>query len=1669
MQNSFKKFIPLILAICVLVGQVVFTVPAQALGQPDVSSSVMKSIINESTSQLASGIEEKRITYEDAKGERTELFSVNVDLNNKNTELYAGTPNDGKAYGMQTVRDQANAAIKNGKKVVAGVNADFFDMATGEPQGNVVKNGIEIHQVNRSDESFFGVLKDGTPVIGDQKQYSQIKGNLKQALGAKNILVKNGAINDVRTIGANNEPRTAVGIKKDNTVFFVVIDGRQAPYSDGISMPDLAQLMRDMGAVQATNLDGGGSTTYVSKTAGEDSLSLKNKPSDGTERVVANSWLVVSNSSADHQFAAATVSPDNKTYSPHSSIAFSAKGVDNAGYSAPLPKSGLSWGLADPSLGKIDTNTGVFQSNGKVGQVKVNLSYNGKVVGSTTVEIAVPDEIHFTQKELSLKFNATQELGLVARYKGRDVILHKDDIKWTFDSKMGTIDDQNVFHAGSESASGNVQAALSGSTLSASLSLKVGQLPTVLYDFENGLDDWAPSTAGRGEVSKISLSSYPDGLVRFGNHALKLDYDFSDGNKNATLGVYAGPAASKNIPGMPTAIGMWVYATPEAQGYWLRMYVNDASGTVKPIDLTTQAKGVDWTGWKYVEAAIPSTYQGPFTTFPKQMIRVMSLKSGQPEGGPMTNGSLYIDNVRAVYGANVDDLTSPIIDSINVDDKTYNNAQVNVTAAIHDDKSDPHMTGINWDRNRIWVDGTEYTGAKGHYSYDKDGTFTLSGYRWADGVHHVRVSVQDNFGNETDRDVYFTVKTGNGTQLSLQPKETRATLGGTYQFALTADDLSNVKAATATVNLGKGFPVKSVAFAKSAAGSTYTYDPETGDLKLTIKNEGASKQAGELALITVSVPAATEEGTKLSYRLTSGNVTFASTPGGAFNGSFSVIPDEVPVRAAYQIKVRRLVVGADGIVQVLTSEGKPVSGAEVSMTDTSGQAKTLGKTDDQGQISSSLLTGSVQKFTLTARKDQNYSFPVMTQSFTAQKTAEPSNLLAGATQDPKTEKTFTWMTHPLQGEDKAIMQVATKDAYAAQGGKAFQSFNGTRQLITYTVDSSAIELNRVTATGLKPGTAYVFRVGDGKTWSEVRNFTTLTDSDHLTFNVFGDTQVTDPEGLSDFSTMLTRIEKASVKPDFAIHVGDFTDDQTIFKEADMTSAMFNEHPTFDSLDMIHVLGNHEYQGDDGTKSAAMLGMPNNNGPEANKTGTYSVDYGNMHIAVIGWTDNADTMKKEMDWLRQDMKATKQTWKIIATHQPAYNKNPADAQSMLFHDMLAPVCDELGIDIVFNGHDHSYGRTFPLVANKKASTGTVYIATGHTGDKTYEIQPNDPSVFDVVQKDKNEKVYLTAQVNGNKMELTVEHPDGSVVDQTVLTAHPADKSALKKAVQSAEALKLDDYISDGRDAFQKALSQAQKLLADTNANATAIDAALNDLTRAQAALKKAADKTALATVIKKATGLKLSNYETAGQEAFKTKLKAAQALLADDTLSQDDQKKVDTMTDGLTRAMNVLQPLHNEKDAVDQAEAAVKKAEQSRSQRDVDAARAQVNALPDSTDKTALTQRLEAIKIQADDGQKQDPSPEDPGQQQGSSDGTDGNTGKTNAGQTGSSDQSDHSSSATHQQKTKKSDQKQAKDKKGTSSLPKTGDVIKVWPVWLGSVLILLAAGIIIKRKKTKRF
>ena len=113
-------------------------------------------------------------------------------------------------------------------------------------------------------------------------------------LGGYDILVDNDTVNtNCHTDNSGNAaaPRTFFGFKEDGTGFVCVVDGRQSGYSVGITVNKEAELAKALGAKYALELDGGGSSTVLIRI--NDTLTLRNKPSDGSMRAVSNAIMLV--------------------------------------------------------------------------------------------------------------------------------------------------------------------------------------------------------------------------------------------------------------------------------------------------------------------------------------------------------------------------------------------------------------------------------------------------------------------------------------------------------------------------------------------------------------------------------------------------------------------------------------------------------------------------------------------------------------------------------------------------------------------------------------------------------------------------------------------------------------------------------------------------------------------------------------------------------------------------------------------------------------------------------------------------------------------------------------------------------------------------------------------------------------------------------------------------------------------------------------------------------------------------------------------------------------------------------------------------------------------------------------------------------------------------------
>ena len=123
---------------------------------------------------------------------------------------------------------------------------------------------VDVAGVASSDGNVYSEARPGLAVLDisrDNKvRIGSVEAPYYNAVAGRDLFNSSG----FRSLDHELHPRTAVGVAPDNRkLFLVVVDGRQPGYSEGMTLEELAELFRDLGAVHALNLDGGGSSTLV--------------------------------------------------------------------------------------------------------------------------------------------------------------------------------------------------------------------------------------------------------------------------------------------------------------------------------------------------------------------------------------------------------------------------------------------------------------------------------------------------------------------------------------------------------------------------------------------------------------------------------------------------------------------------------------------------------------------------------------------------------------------------------------------------------------------------------------------------------------------------------------------------------------------------------------------------------------------------------------------------------------------------------------------------------------------------------------------------------------------------------------------------------------------------------------------------------------------------------------------------------------------------------------------------------------------------------------------------------------------------------------------------------------------------------------------------------------
>lgn len=970
----------------------------------------------------------------------------------------------------------------------------------------------------------------------------------------------------------------------------------------------------------------------------------------------------------------------------------------------------------------------------------------GGLTGEGEVEVVKElTELRFPDAVSTFASGEKVALQVTALRDGQEIVADNSRFTWRVEGPIGTIDEDGVFTATDDTEkSGRIVAAYEG--IEASMEVNVGLPPVILEDFESGMDRYLTTSGDRYKTVRVSEETNEE-FVRFGSSSAKLEYDFTD-----TVGISGAYLAAKDessgiqIPGYPEKISVWVYG--DGKAHWLRGQIRDGNNAAVALDFTEEEVGVDFVGWRYLEAEVPKGKPLPLTM--DRPIRYMETNNDNK-----TAGVIYIDQLRALYGQADDDLDPPILkDFAPADGSTVDTAtpEIHVYAedAGYDPEAHPGTTLIDPESIRMVVDGKLVP----HSLYPPQGKITyIPSVPLADGVHTVKVRVKDLSGNPTEKEWRFEVDTGAPKLAYTGPDNVYA--GSTYTVDVTGVRASDIRRASIALDFdpAQAEGLEIVPGAKLKGGQlASTVDQVSGavELRFTGLSDLSLTDDDVLAQIRYRVKTDTEGELRVNFR--SGSIAFADQDDVDFD--FFGLPLVAAVQ--YHLRVNW---NPDGIVQgnetlfgVVDEQGQAVEGARLMTAD----GQEIGVTDAEGKLATRALTGTVTEYALQAIKDERYSPVVKFKVSPLAGDSEPYNISVAMGADPAVSRGFTWHTHA--NVEATAVEVAKQDGFSGFDGAGVIKVNGTSSLY-HTWDIGTVRVHKAIVDGLEPGTAYVYRVGDGDSHVSEGSFRTAgTAAEPTKFLFFGDSQASNAAGFKLWGDILRKAAADHPDFDFILQAGDMVEDG--FKENEWNMWFQEAQDILTDTTIVSVVGNHEVTGT--RKNDDFLAHFNNpqNGIDSLKGSNYSFDYHNAHIVVLNSEYDFEAQK---EWLRRDLAATDKTWKIVTFHRGPYGSVYDSAH---IREAWTSTFDEFHVDLAMNGHDHVYVRSYPMRGGQRVGEGegTTYVVGGSTGPKFYAVTERE---WQYKVDGEQTQIYGAVEIRGDELTFTVKTLGDRLVDQFTL--------------------------------------------------------------------------------------------------------------------------------------------------------------------------------------------------------------------------------------------------------------------------------------------------------------
>ena len=366
---------------------------------------------------------------------------------------------------------------------------------------------------------------------------------------------------------------------------------------------------------------------------------------------------------------------------------------------------------------------------------------------------------------------------------------------------------------------------------------------------------------------------------------------------------------------------------------------------------------------------------------------------------------------------------------------------------------------------------------------------------------------------------------------------------------------------------------------------------------------------------------------------------------------------------------------------------------------------------------------------------------------------------------------ITWNTNGEPGDP--VVRISKGEKFDSKNYKEIKAEYTTEYTYVKAGEKkTAYYVLKVVVNGLEVGETYTYNCYDKKYGSYSDDFTFTTNERnasafkfiHVSDSQTASSSYLDPneDGKGSgwaYNDTWTAIKKNGSDFDFVLHTGDIVE-WSKYESYWRNMINFNSK-YFGSIPTMPISGNHE-----ATYRNGEYEIYKHFNVEIPKQNTvrgvyYSFDYGNAKFIMLDTNDLSNNMIKQeqYDWLVETLKNNKQKWTIVSMHNPMYSvgqwgsDTSKNTISLALRSQLSDLFAEYGVDLVLQGHDHTYSKTYPIglegaintelvyetVSDVQCCTnanGVIYAVNGASGNQGRNLVKADDGIYELYSNAKN---------------------------------------------------------------------------------------------------------------------------------------------------------------------------------------------------------------------------------------------------------------------------------------------------------------------------------------------